>query len=174
MLNYFRPVIDQKINHDNLKKIVELIGERYSAGYSLKKITYFKIGLIKIKREAKYLNNVTISFSQIRSFLNPTQKSFIDTFLDNEKYYAKIPYTSHIIYKTILSIVKTDDVLLFECRQMNLSTSKCVCKDSLIKDFYNILIDKSGFIKRSTKKTKNKGLRDLSDGFQKLIMVKCL
>lgn len=174
MLSYFRPIINEKINHFKLNKVVELIGERYCTGYSLKEYSYHKIGIIKIRMEIKHLENVTISFSQIRSFLNPSRKKLMDSLFNKEKYYAKIPYSSHMIYKAILHIIRKDEVLLAKCRDMNLYSSKCFCKDAFIKNLYDVLIDKSGFIKRVTKKSNNRNLRDLLNGFQNLISVNCL
>lgn len=173
MLNYYRPVLDEKISHEKLIKLIKLIGLRYSHGYSLKKFSLFKIGLNKVKGEYKARYGKKVSYTAIKCFLNPNRKKLVTLLSEKPTIYAKIPYSSFLIFNTILDIIQSDAYLLKKCRLINSYTSLCFCKSGLIKDLSKVIMDYSGRIKKDSKKTNSKGLSDLINDFHKLSNKTC-
>lgn len=159
-MKHFKISSTKPVKQNELLYLVKIIG-KYEKSEIYPNLSDIKNGLRVIQRELKN-NKRSVSKSQIKKFLHPTQISIINrmkTFNGTPpKYNISVPFQSSIIFEQIISIINNNPKLLRKCKKKYFfenSSSHCLCRNALIPDFYEAINTVESSLVKQRRKTFN-------------------
>ncbi|NOQ27597.1 MAG: hypothetical protein GQ564_19715 [Bacteroidales bacterium] len=144
MLNYFPVHSNIYVDNKIIKEIIVLIGKRFDKNEQKP----FNKGRDEVKRILA-TKDKSISNRELKRFINPSKRNILG--LDSNNINTRInflPVKSFHIFETILEIIQNDRNLLVECRNLTNYTTKCICRDALIKDFFQVILEKKDVLQK--------------------------
>jgi len=149
MFRYFSIHTKENISQERLVFLIKIIGEHYSHEFSSSNSNK-KNGILKVHKELSR-DRFYVTKTQIKTFLYPNKNSTIKHLFgtNNQINTLKIPYSAFKIFEKIIDIVLNNKTLSDKCNKMFMKdkdTGKCLCRDTIIGDFFEVLDFRSRYL----------------------------